>query len=71
MDTLLMEAAAGISGGRRSRPPQIATRDTSTAAQELVSHVASVTGDYREILSRADVDAVVSRDYGEHWPKSR
>jgi len=63
--TLLMEAASGISGVQ-----VVAAADCYKGhldrTQELISPVPSVTGDHREILSRADIDAVVIAT-PDHW----
>jgi predicted dehydrogenase len=63
--TLLTEAAAGISGVQI-----VAVADCYKGhldrAQEFLSPVPSVTGDYHEILSRTDIDAVVIAT-PDHW----
>jgi predicted dehydrogenase len=63
--TLLMEAAAGISGVEIKAAADC-YKGHLDRAQELVSPAPSVTGDYREILSRPDVDAVVIAT-PDHW----
>ena len=63
--TLLMEAASGIAGAQ-----VVAVADCYKGhldrAQELISPAPAVTGDYTEILSRADIDAVVIAA-PDHW----
>lgn len=63
--TLLMEAASGIAGAQ-----VVAAADCYKGhldrAQELISPAPAVTGDYTEILSRADIDAVVVAA-PDHW----
>jgi len=63
--TLLMEAASGIAGAQ-----VVAAADCYKGhldrAQELISPVPAVTGDYTEILARADIDAVVIAA-PDHW----
>ena len=63
--TLLMEAAAGISGVEIKAAADC-YKGHLDRAQELISPAPSVTGDYKEILSRADVDAVVIAT-PDHW----
>jgi predicted dehydrogenase len=63
--TLLMEAAAGISGVEIKAVADC-YKGHLDRAQELVTPVPAVTGDYKEILSRADVDAVVIAT-PDHW----
>ncbi|MGE5127147.1 MAG: Gfo/Idh/MocA family protein, partial [Betaproteobacteria bacterium] len=63
--TLLMEAAAGISG------VEIVTaadcyKGHLERAKELVSPPPATTGDYREVLARPEVDAVVIAT-PDHW----
>ena len=63
--TLLMEAASGIAGAQI-----LAVADCYKGhldrAQELISPAPAVTGDYTEILSRADIDAVAIAA-PDHW----
>jgi predicted dehydrogenase len=63
--TLLMEAATGIAGVQI-----VAAADCYKGhldrAQELISPAPSVTGDYTDILSRADIDGVVIAT-PDHW----
>jgi len=63
--TLLMEAAAGIAGVEIKAAADC-YKGHLARAQELVTPVPAVTGDYREILSRADVDAVMIAT-PDHW----
>jgi len=63
--TLLMEAAAGISGVEIKAAADC-YKGHLDRAQELISPAPAVTGDYKEILSRADVDAVVIAT-PDHW----
>jgi len=63
--TLLMEAASGIAGAQI-----VAVADCYKGhldrALELVSPAPAVTGDYTEILARADIDAVAIAT-PDHW----
>jgi len=63
--TLLMEAAAGISGVEIKAAADC-YKGHLECAQELISPAPAVTGDYKEILARADVDAVVIAT-PDHW----
>ncbi|HXK08372.1 MAG TPA: Gfo/Idh/MocA family oxidoreductase [Vicinamibacteria bacterium] len=63
--TLLMEAAAGIAGVEIKAVADC-YKGHLDRAQELVTPAPAVTGDYREILSRADVDAVLIAT-PDHW----
>ena len=63
--TLLMEAAAGIAGVEIKAAADC-YKGHLDRAQELITPPPVVTGDYREILSRADVDAVVIAT-PDHW----
>jgi predicted dehydrogenase len=63
--TLLMEAASGISGVEIKAAADC-YKGHLARAQELFSSGPSVTGDYREILAREDVDAVVIAT-PDHW----
>ena len=63
--TLLMEAASGIAGAQL-----VAAADCYKGhldrAKELISPAPAVTGDYAEIISRPDIDAVVIAA-PDHW----
>ena len=63
--TLLMEAASGIAGAQI-----VAAADCYKGhldrAQELISPAPAVTGDYTEIIARADIDAIVVAT-PDHW----
>jgi predicted dehydrogenase len=63
--TLLMEAAAGIAGVEVKVAADCYTGHLD-AARELLSPAPEVTGDYRTVLSRPDVDAVVIST-PDHW----
>jgi predicted dehydrogenase len=63
--TLLMEAAAGISGVEVKAAADC-YKGHLQAAQELITPPPAVTGDYKEILARPDVDAVVIST-PDHW----
>jgi predicted dehydrogenase len=63
--TLLTEAAAGISGVEIKAVADC-YKGHLDRAQELITPAPSVTGDYKEILSRADIDAVVIAT-PDHW----
>ena len=63
--TLLMEAAAGIHGVEIVAVADCYKGHLDRAA-ELITPAPATTGDYRQILSRADVDAVVIAT-PDHW----
>jgi predicted dehydrogenase len=63
--TLLMEAAAGIAGVEVKAAADCYKGHLARAA-ELISPAPAVAGDYREILSRPDVDGVVIAT-PDHW----
>ena len=63
--TLLMEAAAGIAGVEIKAAADC-YKGHLDAARELIRPAPDVTGDYREVLARADVDAVVIAT-PDHW----
>ena len=63
--TLLMEAAAGISGVEVTAAADC-YKGHLDRALELISPAPVVTGDYKEILARADIDAVVIAT-PDHW----
>jgi predicted dehydrogenase len=63
--TLLMEAAAGIAGVEIEAAADC-YKGHLDRARELITPPPEVTGDYRAILSRADVDAVVIAT-PDHW----
>ncbi len=63
--TLLMEAAAGIAGVEVKAAADCYTGHLD-AARELISPSPEITGDYEEILSRPDIDAVVIAT-PDHW----
>ncbi|HYN05315.1 MAG TPA: Gfo/Idh/MocA family oxidoreductase [Vicinamibacteria bacterium] len=63
--TLLMEAAAGISGVEIKAAADC-YRGHLDAARELINPAPEVTGDYKTILSRPDIDAVVIAT-PDHW----
>jgi len=63
--TLLMEAAAGIAGVEVKAAADC-YKGHLDRAQELITPAPSVTGDYREILSRDDIDGVVIAT-PDHW----
>jgi predicted dehydrogenase len=63
--TLLMEAAAGI-GGVEIKAVADCYKGHLDRAQELITPAPAVTGDFQEILSRSDVDAVVIAT-PDHW----
>jgi predicted dehydrogenase len=63
--TLLMEAAAGISGVEIKAVADC-YKGHLDRAQEIVSPPPTVTGDYKAILSRPDLDAVVIAT-PDHW----
>jgi predicted dehydrogenase len=63
--TLLMEAAAGIAGVEIKAAADC-YKGHLERAQELITPAPVITGDYKEILSRADVDAVVIAT-PDHW----
>lgn len=63
--TLLMEAAAGIAGAEIKAAADC-YKGHLERAQELITPVPAVTSDYQEILSRADIDAVVIAT-PDHW----
>lgn len=63
--TLLMEAAAGIAGVQVAAAADC-YKGHLVRAGELISPAPAVTGDYKEILSRADIDGVVIAT-PDHW----
>jgi len=63
--TLLMEAASGIAGAQIVAAADC-YRGHLDRAQELISPAPAVTGDYTEILARADIDAVLIAA-PDHW----
>jgi len=63
--TLLMEAAAGISGVEIAAVADC-YRGHLDRAKELIAPGLVTTGDYREVLTRGDVDAVVIAT-PDHW----
>ncbi len=63
--TLLMDAAAGIAGVEIKAAADC-YKGHLERAQELIAPPPGVTGDYGEILSRADIDAVVIAT-PDHW----
>lgn len=63
--TLLMEAASGIAGVEIKAAADC-YKGHLDRARELVSPPPAVTGDYHEILSRPDVDAIVVAT-PDHW----
>jgi predicted dehydrogenase len=63
--TLLMEAAAGIAGVEIKMAADC-YKGHLEAARELISPAPEVTGDYEQVLSRPDIDAVVIA-VPDHW----
>ena len=63
--TLLMEAAAGISGVEIAAAADC-YKGHLERAKELISPAPATSGDYREVLSRPEVDAVVIAT-PDHW----
>ena len=63
--TLLMEAAAGIAGVEVKAAADC-YKGHLERAQELITPVPEITGDYKQLLSRADIDAVVIAT-PDHW----
>jgi len=63
--TLLMEAAAGIAGVEIKAAADC-YKGHLERAQELINPAPETTGDYKAILSRADIDAVVIAT-PDHW----
>ena len=63
--TLLMEAAAGIAGVELKAAADC-YKGHLQRAQELITPAPEITGDYKQILSRADIDAVVIAT-PDHW----
>jgi predicted dehydrogenase len=63
--TLLMEAAAGIAGVELKAAADC-YKGHLDRAQEAFTSALGVTGDYKELLARADVDAVVIAT-PDHW----
>ena len=63
--TLLMEAAAGIAGVEIKAAADC-YRGHLAAAQELIKPAPDVTGDYKAIISRPDIDAIVIAT-PDHW----
>ena len=62
---LLMEAAAGIAGVEIKAAADC-YKGHLERAQELIAPAPAITGDYKEILARADVDGVVIAT-PDHW----
>jgi predicted dehydrogenase len=63
--TLLMEAAAGIAGVEVKAAADC-YKGHLDAARELIEPAPEVTGNYRDILGRADIDAVMIST-PDHW----
>ena len=63
--TLLMDAAAGIAGVEIKAAADC-YKGHLERAQELITPAPAITGDYKEVLARADVDAVVIAT-PDHW----
>ena len=63
--TLLMEAAAGIAGVEIKAAADC-YKGHLVRAQEQITPAPEITGDYKQILSRADIDAVVIAT-PDHW----
>jgi len=63
--TLLMEAAAGIAGVEVKAAADC-YRGHLDRALELITPAPSITGDYKEVLSRADIDGIVIAT-PDHW----
>ena len=63
--TLLMEAASGIAGAQIAAVADC-YRGHLDRVQELISPAPAVTGDYTEVLSRGDIDAIVIAA-PDHW----
>ncbi len=63
--TLLMEAAAGIAGVE-VKVAADCYKGHLTAAQELITPAPEITGDYKAVIARPDIDAIVIAT-PDHW----